>query len=160
MDISSTIIQKIHHQDYELALDFIKKSYLENISLEDSKQGQEYFIVHFLYSKETYLALNNQTMQLYGYYINQELAGVISLDIHGYIQFLFVDKTYLKQRIGTQLLDYVIAIAKKRNQNHVFLDSSLTSYPFYLKYGFVKKSDTCVTNGMHYIPMEYEIKKS
>ncbi len=137
------------------ALFLIEKSYLDNIKDEDTINGQKSFINNYLYSSETYNEYNNNQMKIYGYYIDCSLAGVISINKNNYIKFLFVDKKYLKRGLGRKLLDYIISIVPSNTK--VTLDSSLSSKDFYIKYGFVQKSDILEINEMKYIEMEYSI---
>lgn len=137
------------------ALSLIEKSYLENIKDEDTINGQKTFINNFLYSKETINEYNNKQMRIYGYYINNNLAGVISINKNNYIKFLFVDKKYLNKGIGRKLLDYIVSITPPNTK--ITLDSSLSSKDFYIKYGFIQKSDVLQMNEMKYIEMEYQI---
>lgn len=136
-----------------IALSLIEKSYLENIKDEDSINGQKEFINNFLYSNETINEYKNNQMKLYGYYIDNILAGVISINTNNYIKFLFVDKAYLNKGIGKKLLDYIVSITPKNTK--ITLDSSISSKEFYLKYGFIQKSDILEENEMKYIEMEY-----
>lgn len=137
------------------ALSLIERSYLENIKDEDTINGQKSFINNFLYSKETINEYNNKQMRIYGYYINNNLAGVISINKNNYIKFLFVDKKYLNKEIGRKLLDYIVSITPPNTK--ITLDSSLSSKDFYIKYGFIQKSDVLQMNEMKYIEMEYQI---
>lgn len=137
------------------ALSLIERSYLENIKDEDTINGQKSFINNFLYSKETINEYNNKQMRIYGYYINNNLAGVISINKNNYIKFLFVDKKYLNKGIGRKLLDYIVSITPPNTK--ITLDSSLSSKDFYIKYGFIQKSDVLQMNEMKYIEMEYQI---
>lgn len=137
------------------ALSLIERSYLENIKDEDTINGQKSFINNFLYSKETINEYNNKQMRIYGYYINNNLAGVISINKNNYIKFLFVDKKYLNKGIGKKLLDYIISITPTNTK--ITLDSSISSKDFYIKYGFIQKSDILEMNEMKYIEMEYNV---
>ena len=137
------------------ALSLIEKSYLENIKDEDTINGQKTFINDFLYSNETINEYKNMQMKIFGYYINNNLAGVISINKKNYIKFLFVDKKYLNKGIGRKLLDYIVSITPPNTK--ITLDSSLSSKDFYIKYGFIQKSDVLQMNEMKYIEMEYQI---
>ena len=137
--------------DYNEALKLIEESY-ETIKEEDSIEGQRAFINDFLYSDETYDQINNKEMIIYGYYDNDILAGFGSIDNDNYIKFLFVDKKYTHNNIGTMLLDYLCEIGRKRKKP-IRLDSSISAVKFYKSYGFKEIDGICLFNGMKYIPM-------
>ena len=135
------------------ALELVKNTYLSVIKNEDSLEGREYFLNNYLFDDETILSFNEGKMKIFGYYVNNDLAGIISIDDNYYIKFLFVDKNYLKCGIGKKLLDYII---NNTESNTFTCDSSIYARNFYLKYGFVQISDICESHGMKYIKMEYK----
>ena len=60
-----------------------------------------------------------------------------------------------KTSICRKLLDYIVSITPPNTK--ITLDSSLSSKDFYIKYGFIQKSDVLQMNEMKYIEMEYQI---
>lgn len=135
------------------ALELVKNTYLSVIKNEDSLEGREYFLNNYLFNDETLISFNEGKMKIFGYYINDDLGGIISIDDKYYIKFLFVNKKYLKCGIGKKLLDYII----NNSESNIFTcDSSIYAKEFYLKYGFIQISDICESHGMKYIKMEYK----
>ncbi|AXH14903.1 hypothetical protein CRU99_10795 [Malaciobacter mytili] len=55
-----------------------------------------------------------------------------------YIDCFYVDYTFQKKGIGKALLTHIIYIAKQNNIKKIKVDASITSKPFFEKFGFKK----------------------
>lgn len=146
------MIKKIKEENYDLAIELIKESYFATESKNDSLKGQVEFIIEITNKVDF---INN--LEMYGYFDNNQLLGIISITKDYYIKHLFIKPNHLNQHIGSTLLDYIIEIARNNNIKVITLDSSIYGYPFYLKKGFVKSDNTVTINGMSYIPMNKKI---
>ncbi len=92
---------------------------------------------------------NNPNHNIYGYFINNKIVGVVTLlleqkIIHngqyvGHIEDLVVHDTYRKHGIATSLLDYIIEISKMNECYKCILDCDPVLGGYYTKNGFENK---------------------
>jgi GNAT superfamily N-acetyltransferase len=66
---------------------------------------------------------------------NDRIVGTISL-ANKFILSLFVDPTFHRRGIGTELLQYIETIAREMNYQMVNVPSSITAYDFYKRQGY------------------------
>ena len=93
-------------------------------------------------------------MEMFGYFEDSKLVGVVGLEDNNYIPVLYILKEYQHQHIGTKLLNFVINTYN--NYDIITLDSNFESVDMYLKYGF--EIDESKTNN-HSVPMKYKRRK-
>lgn len=85
--------------------------------------------------------------------------GMADARINGHIQSFYVDSTYHRRGIGTELLNRMVCELKLRGFNKITLDSSPYGLPFYRNFGFhptaaEQKKDGFLGTPMEYIPNE------
>ncbi|MGM9971991.1 MAG: GNAT family N-acetyltransferase [Anaeroplasmataceae bacterium] len=151
------MIKRINFENIFDSLDFINEVYLKTEYKNDSKEGYETFLKEFIRNKDIITSFKEETNIMYGYYIDNNLIGVISLDDENYIYYLFVSPDYHNKGIASKLLHYVENIVLNRANHTIRLDSSIFGYDFYLKKGFKETSNLITKNGMNYIPMIKEL---
>ena len=62
--------------------------------------------------------------------------GFGELTSDGCIDMLYVDKNYLRKKIGQQLLEYITIKAQNEGINEILVESSITARPFFEIQGF------------------------
>jgi len=140
------MIRHLNTNEYEEAISLIKSVYYATEAVNDTEDGRIEFEREYL---------NGNAFDYtnpYGYFLNNKLLGIVTINANGFIKYLFVNSR--RKGIGTKLLDYVIAIAKDNGLKEIMLDSSIIAHEFYLKNGFKDISSVICDNGMSYIPMK------
>ena len=93
-------------------------------------------------------------MELFGYFEESKLLGVIGVEYNNYIPVLYVLKEYQHLNIGTKLLDYVKEYVLNKT---TFIDvcADYKAIPFYEKNGFKISGDIMDNKVM----MQYLVEK-
>lgn len=96
----------------------------------------------------------------YGLYVNNELISVISLFINGqdgqFRKFATLDKCQGKG-YGSQLLHYIIGIAKNKGLSCIWCNARVTKADYYEKFGLVKTNRQFSKKGIAYVVMEKQL---
>lgn len=125
---------------YETTIQFETSHAIKN----DIKSKKMFFTIF----KESF-----NDMELFGYYIDNLLIGIIGLEDNNYIPILYIKKEYQKKNIGTKLLNYIKKYTiLKTNTLEVCADSKAVS--FYQNNGFIKNSDEDIDKVMMYYTKE------
>ena len=94
--------------------------------------------------------------QLFGYFIENKLAGIISLRNENHISLLFVDEKHQHKGIARSLLEYVNNyLLTELGMQEVSVDSSPYAVEFYHRMGFVDTDHEITKNGIRYTPMKF-----
>ncbi len=121
--------------DYtEEAIDNFKKNFIDNINYRDA----------FIQGNEV----------MYGAYVKNELAGVLSVRGADFISCVFVDKKYHRKGIAGELLNKVTLVLKENGVEKIRLNSSPYAVPFYHSIGFKDLAKQQVYQGILFTPME------
>lgn len=143
------IIKKIIFEEIEQVIDLIYITTVQNDTSEIIKNNKKLFSSMF---KESY-----NDMELFGYYIDNKIVGVIGIEDSNYIPILYVKKEYQNLHIGTYLLEYV----KNYLQDKTALlevCSVKKAIRFYEQNGFFKYNDCYQDKVMMFF--NYSKKKS
>jgi predicted GNAT family N-acyltransferase len=93
----------------------------------------------------------------FGAFKDDKLAGVVSL-FHDGADFQFrklaVETSLQKMRVGSALLQYVIAYAQENEGKRIWCNARATATEFYLKAGFIQTGELLSRNGNDYVIME------
>lgn len=84
------------------------------------------------------------------------VVGMADARGNGHIQSFYVDSTYHRRGIGTELMNHMVCELKLRGFDNITLDSSPYGLPFYLKFGFSPTGVEQKTDGFIGTPMAYE----
>ena len=102
--------------------------------------------------KDTVKSLQQSGETFFGYYINEELSGVISMKIENGvmdIHRLFVHPNHFRKGIAQKLLDFIQTNAKEFETMIVSTGSkNAPAIHFYQKNGFMKIKDMLVDEGL------------
>ena len=81
--------------------------------------------------------------------INDQVAGFIELEASGHIDCAYVHPQYQRQGVATQLLKYVIALAKDSDLKSLTVDASIVAKSFFDAFGFVVENENkVIRNGV------------
>ena len=87
---------------------------------------------------------------------DDKIVGIIGADDDGYVRQLFVDETYHRRGIATELLHRMVCELVLMGFNVIYLNSSRYALPFYKSFGFTQTGpEKKHERGFVYIPMEY-----
>jgi len=90
--------------------------------------------------------------------IDNVITGFCTMDKGNHIDFLFVHKDYLRQRIANRLYSKIEQEAIRQKQTHLTADVSKTARPFFETMGFkVIKEQIATVEGIDFI--NYKMKK-
>ncbi|MDA3836203.1 MAG: GNAT family N-acetyltransferase [Nanoarchaeota archaeon] len=112
-------------------MQIIKSSVKEKVSYPNNVKD---FIINF-FLKEEYLERKSRETKFFVYELNNVILGMGCLD-KNQIERMYIDPTYTRQGIGSQLLTYLEMIAKEDGFNEVVLHSLNNSIGFYTKQGY------------------------
>ena len=92
---------------------------------------------------------------IFGFYLIDELIGIIAIRNRKHISLLFVDEPYQHIGVGSILVDYSKAYCKKNNiVRSLSVNSSMYAMEFYKRLGFsIKNNIIRDKNGIRYIVM-------
>lgn len=100
-------------------------------------------------------ALLNNQISLYGYFVDDTIAGVLGIRLPQHICLLFVHKNSHRKGIARQLIDFWQATLLN-------IDITVNASPYaleaYQKMGFVSLSDAQTIKGITFIPMTKKLK--
>ena len=122
------MIKKILDDDIESAIRLCFRELVESTCFKKFKDNYDVALKFYIDMALNYHKENNT--DYYGYYISDELVGVIELN-KNYINQLIVKRDYQRNKIGTLLIEFV-----SEQLDIIEVDASITSVPFYKKIGF------------------------
>ncbi len=94
--------------------------------------------------------------QLFGYFIEDKLVGIISLRNENHISLLFVDEKHQNRGIARSLLEFVNNyLLTELGKQEVSVDSSPYAVDFYHRMGFIDTDREITENGIRYTPMKF-----
>ncbi len=98
--------------------------------------------------------------EVYAAYVDDVIAGMISLRSGNHISLLFVDKRYQKCGIGTALIEYLSAqLIQRRVYSIITVDAAPYGIGFYHKLGFRDTETEQKRDGIKYTPMERKLNE-
>lgn len=145
------MIKKITSNEYNNVRTLIKETFDEFIAPEYSEEGRLEFY-RFVENDEK---LNN--LEIFGYYIEDKLIGVIGVDKENkHISLFFVSKDFQRHSFGKKLLQTIL---EKFDFDVLSVHASPNAVNAYKYMGFTKTDDVIELNGIKYVPMEMKIKQ-
>lgn len=145
------MIKKITSNEYNNLKTLVKETFDEFIAPDYSEEGRLEFY-RFVENDEK---LNN--LEIFGYYIEDKLIGVIGVDKENkHISLFFVSKDFQRHSFGKKLLQTVL---EKFDFDVLSVHASPNAVNAYKYMGFTKTDDVIELNGIKYVPMETKIKQ-
>ena len=94
--------------------------------------------------------------QLFGYFLEDKLIGIISLRNGNHISLLFVDEHHQNEGVASSLLKFVNNyLLTELGMQEVSVDSSPYAVDFYHHMGFIDMDREITKNGIRYTPMKF-----
>lgn len=146
------MIKKITSNEYNNVKTLIKDTFNEFIAPEYSEEGRLEFY-RFVENDET---LNK--LDIFGYYIEDVLIGVIGVDkASKHISLFFVAKMFQRHSFGKKLLETVL---DNFEFDELTVHASPNAVNAYKYMGFKATDNVLEINGIKYVPMELKIAKN
>lgn len=145
------MIKKITCNEYNNLRTLVKDTFNEFVAPDFSEEGRLEFL-RFIENDE-----NLNSLDIFGYYIEDILIGVIGMrDNLSHISLFFVDKMFQRHSFGKKLLETVI---EKTTADVITVHSAPYSVNAYKYMGFKQVGDEIIENGIKFVPMEYKINR-
>ncbi|MCX5773924.1 MAG: GNAT family N-acetyltransferase [Fusobacteria bacterium] len=96
-------------------------------------------------------------LELFGFFQEGNLVGIIALKEHSHISLFFVKEEYHNVGIGKKLMSFIVERCKSRQCLKLTLNSSIYANEVYKKFGFISLNSVQELNGIIYIPMELKL---
>ena len=140
-----------------LVHNLIKKVYDEFVSIDYTKEGNDFFYDGI---KPSHIAdRQSKQINILVAMDDSQIVGMIEVRNNNTISLLFVNKDYQGKGIAGNLFREALKIYKQRNPNldKFYVHASPFSIPIYKKLGFVETDVMQEENGIKYLPMEMTI---
>lgn len=145
------MIKKITSNEYNNVRTLVKETFNEFIAPEYSEEGKLEFY-RFIENDEV---LNK--LEIFGYYIEDVLVGVIGVDKESkHISLFFVAKMFQRHSFGKKLLETVL---ESFDFDELSVHSAPNSVNAYKYMGFKATDKVLENNGIKYVPMELKISR-
>ncbi len=145
------MIKKITRNEYNNLKTLVKDTFNEFIAAEYSEDGKLEFY-RFVENDEKL-----DSLEIFGYYIEDKLIGVIGLDKeNSHISLFFVAKDFQRHSFGKKLLQTAL---ENFDGENLTVHSSPNAVNAYKYMGFSKTDDILEVNGIKYVPMELKIDR-
>lgn len=142
-------IRKIVKDELQEVIDLAWRVFLKYEAPDYSKEGIEEFR-RSIYDPEFISEL-----EIYGYFENNKILGMIATRGMNHIAMYFVDENYQGRGIGRKLYDTVCEL---NTDDHFTVNASPYAKVIYEHLGFVCQDDMQQVNGIKFFPMKGSIK--
>lgn len=146
-------IKRMQRADLVEAMKLTERVFMEFDAPDYSPEGTKNFL-EFIYIDNIYTLFDNGQLHCYGYYIQNQLVGIIATTGLNHICLLFVDREYHRQGIATKLFTEILKY--RTNDQQITVHSSPYAIPVYSHWGFVASSEEQLVDGMRFTPMAYK----
>lgn len=146
-------IKRLQRDDLVEAMKLTERVFMEFDAPDYSPEGTKNFL-EFIYIDNIYTLFDDGQLHCYGYYIQNQLVGIIATTGLNHICLLFVDREYHRQGIATKLFTEILKY--RTNDQQITVHSSPYAIPVYSHWGFVASSEEQLVDGMRFTPMAYK----
>ena len=154
------MIKELGKNDIQQALDLVNRVFSEFVAIDYSEQGKKTFN-DYLEVKYEEVVTDVQTghKKIWGFFIDNEIVGVIATRDTSHIALMFVDKQHHRNGIAKQLYNTVLDEVKENTEvSQITVNSSPYAVTVYEHLGFEKTDEQREKNGIIYVPMAHTIK--
>lgn len=152
-------IRKLDKNEIKSALQLIWSVFCEFEAPDYSDQGIQTF-KKFLNFKSIIQKLEKGNLFFWGYFIENELVGVIAMKGFNHISMFFVKKEYQRKGIGKKLFLMILGLSKAHdNVRKITVNASPFSVEIYHRLGFRDTNLEQIVDGLRFTPMEYILHK-
>lgn len=148
------LIKKVCFADLDSAFSIIWNTFMEFVAPDYSIEGIETFKVSYIENDEFKDYFKNGKQIMYGAYLKDDLAGVISISSNNKVSCAFVDKKYHRKGVATLLFKQIISELREKKVEKITLNASPYAIPFYHTLGFKDLDVQKEFKGIIYTPME------
>jgi GNAT superfamily N-acetyltransferase len=100
--------------------------------------------------------ISRNELELYGYYVNHQIVGVLGIKLPDHISLLFVDEQFHKNGIARALFEHWLD-SKREKLAEITVNSSPFAINAYKSLGFSSESSTVLEkDGIKYMPMTHK----
>lgn len=143
------LIKRLNEKELQQALALVLEVFMQFEASDYGKEGVETFKRTGIYDKK-YVA----SLEMYGAFLGEELAGVIATRNAGsHIALFFVKGKYHKQGIGSSLFQAVLSHSLA---DVITVNSSPYAKEVYRHLGFEEVSEEQTVGGVRFIPMSFK----
>lgn len=146
-------IKRLQRNDLAKAMELTKRVFMEFDAPDYSREGTENFL-KFIHIDNIHGLFDNGQLYCYGYYIQNQIVGIIATTGLNHICLLFVDRAYHRQGIATKLFAEVLK--HRANDKEITVHSSPYAVPVYSHWGFVANNEEQLVDGIRFTPMTYK----
>ena len=154
------MIKELSKNDIQQALDLVNRVFSEFVAIDYSEQGKKTFN-DYLEVKYEEVVNDVQTghKKIWGFFIDNEIVGVIATRDTSHIALMFVDKQHHRNVIAKQLYNTILDEVKENTEvSQITVNSSPYAVTVYEHLGFVKTDEQREKDGIIHVPMAYTIK--
>ncbi len=137
------------------ALSLAKRVFLQYDAPDYSEEGVK-GVVCFIEEQAPQQVIDG-TLEIYGCYLNGELAGMCAIKLPDHISLLFVDGQYHHRSVATSLINKLVLHAKLHNISELTVHSSPYAIGFYHKMGFCDTDTQTVRDNIIFTPMRLKV---
>ena len=149
------MIRKVADKDLIQAIDLVNRVFSEFVAVDYGEQGRNTFEAYLQGKLEEVSAdLKSGHKEMWAYYREDEILGVIATQNTSHIALMFVDKQHHRQGIARQLFDVVRdELGKNKDTTQITVNSSPYAVKVYEHLGFTKTGEQQEKDGIIFIPM-------
>ena len=146
------VIRPLASEDWNIATALVWRVFLRHNAPDYDQEGIGSFL-NFISDEHLRLFCQLDEFRMYGAYLGEHLIGVCLMRCGGHVSLLFVETSYHKQGIGSELLAYVTEEAQKRGMEKLTVKAAPAAVGFYEKKGFVATGEEQIKDGVRFLPM-------
>ena len=149
------MIKEVSKKDLKQALDLVNQVFHEFVAIDYSEQGIKSFDDYLKIKYEEVLSdMKSGHKKMWGYYLDDEVIGIIATRDVSHIALMFVSKQYHRKGIARQLFEHVLTeISDNKEITQITVNSSPYAVSAYERLGFIKTDEHQEKDGIIYIPM-------
>lgn len=153
------MIKEISLDKLNEALELVNRVFAEFVATDYSKQGQETFSNYLKHKyEEVSTDLASGHKKLWGYYIDDQIIGVIAIRNISHISLLFVNKEHHRKGIAKALFNHALEYIKNTSDSKsITVNSSPYAVSIYQHLGFHATDAAQEKDGIIFVPMGYAL---
>lgn len=147
-------IKSMEYPQLDKAFQLIWKVFQEYVAPDYTEEGIKTFYEQFVIGEKFRDKFKTGAEIMYGAYVDNHLAGVLSISKGNTVSCVFVDGDYHRRGVGKTLFNYVVEKLRESGVKKIKLNASPYAVPFYHYLGFCDTGEQTSYKGIVYTPME------
>lgn len=149
------LIRMAYEEDWDEAMLLCWRTFLKYEAADYSQEGIDNFR-NFITDMTLKKMFCQGSYQMFVATYDNKLVGVVSLRNSSHISLLFVEETFHRKGIGTDLLNHLFYyLASEMNIDKITVNAAPYAVDFYHKIGFTDQGPETTSDGIRYTPMEF-----